>query len=183
MRRIMRTKRMVKRRLVKGRRQVKGRRLRTPWTARTNQRTLRTCSSQVIVTKYRQKCPKNFKWREKIPRIPIKKIIKLVLNLSKRLTLFWRGWNQFLLAILQLIENWRHLLNPRLCTEVMLCSFDIEVALQWVFMFYRWEWSRHPVWRRWGRLWFVQPIGGVPSWAGGGTRMWQILEGLQNCSG
>lgn len=52
MRKIMRTKRMVRRRLVKGRRQVKGKRLRTPWTARTNQRTLRTCSSQVIA-KYR----------------------------------------------------------------------------------------------------------------------------------
>lgn len=24
--------------------------------------------------------------------------------------------------MLQLIENWRHLLNPRLCTEVMLCN-------------------------------------------------------------
>lgn len=47
LRRILRRKRMVRRR------QVKGRRLRTPWTVRTNRRTPRTCSSQVNVTKYR----------------------------------------------------------------------------------------------------------------------------------
>lgn len=47
----------------------------------------------------------------------------------------------------------------------------------------RWEWSRHPVWRWWRGLRFVQSIRRIASGAGGSAGMWQISESLQNSSG